>query len=293
MLIRDNVVLRVGQQTDLDLTLEVGEISQRVEVTAEAPQLNTVSGALGTEVSGQYMINMPLQGRDYSPLVFLAPGTTEVANGGTSLPLGGTGFASNGQRYATAEFRLDGGLETNPEGGEGGTTNLQYKPNVEAIQEFKLQNNSFSAEYGSNGGTIVSLVMKSGTNEFHGSGYWFFRRPGLDANDFFSNSAGQPIGPYAIDQWGGTIGGPIRKNKTFFFFDYEKDRNTSPGTTTTSVPTDLQKKGDFSQTFNADGSLNTIFNPFNQSCTVQQDCTRVVSWQRSSRQHDGLDPERT
>ena len=273
-LVRENIVLRVGQQTDLDLKLEVGEISQRVEVSAEAPLLNTVSGALGTEVTGQYMINMPLQGRDYSPLVFLAPGTTEVANGGTSLPLGGTGFASNGQRYATAEFRLDGGLETNPEGGEGGTTNLQYKPNVEAIQEFKLQNNSFSAEYGSNGGTIVSLVMKSGTNQFHGSGYWFFRRPNLDANNFFSNRSGQPIGSYDIDQWGGTIGGPIRKNKTFFFFDYEKDRNTSPGTTTTSVPTDLQRKGDFSQTFNADGSLNTIFNPFNQTC-VQQNCTRA------------------
>ena len=202
-LIRDNVVLRVGQQTDLDLKLEVGEISQRVEVTAEAPQLNTVSGALGTEVSGQYMINMPLEGRDFSPLVFLAPGTTEVANSG-GISLGGTGFASNGQRYATAEFRLDGGLETNPEGGEGGTTNLQYKPVVEAIQEFKLQNNSFSAEYGSNGGTIVSLVMKSGTNQFHGSGYWFFRRPTLDANDFFSNAAGpadwtvrhRPMGRY-------------------------------------------------------------------------------------------------
>lgn len=272
-LIRENVVLRVGQQTDLDLKLEVGEISQRVEVTAEAPQLNTVSGALGTEVSGQYMINMPLEGRDFSPLVFLAPGTTEVANSG-GIALGGTGFASNGQRYATAEFRLDGGLETNPEGGEGGTTNLQYKPVVEAIQEFKLQNNSFSAEYGSNGGTIVSLVMKSGTNQFHGSGYWFFRRPTLDANDFFSNAAGQPIGPYAIDQWGGTVGGPIRKNKTFFFFDYEKDRNTYPSTKTASVPTDLQKKGDFSQTFNPDGSLEQIYNPFNQTC-VQQTCTRA------------------
>src|SRR5579871_6718733 len=258
-LIRDNVVLRVGQQTDLDLKLEIGEISQRVEVTAEAPLLNTVSGALGTEVSGQYMINMPLEGRDYGPLVFLAPGTTEVSNAG-GLALGGTGFASNGQRYATAEFRLDGGLETNPEGGEGGTTNLQYKPNVEAIQEFKLQNNSFSAEYGSNGGTIVSMVMKSGTNQFHGSGYWFFRRPVLDANDFFSNASGQPIGPYDIDQYGGTIGGPIKKNKTFFFFDYERDRNTSPGTVTTSVPTDLQKQGNFSQTFNPDGSQETIFN---------------------------------
>ena len=273
-LVRENVVLRVGQQTDMDLKLEVGEISQQVEVSAEAPLLNTVSGALGTEVSGQYMINMPLEGRDYSGLVLLAPGTTEVANAG-GISLGGTGFASNGQRYATAEFRLDGGLMTNPEGGEGGTTNLQYKPIVEAIQEFKLQNNSFSAEYGSNGGTIVSMVSKSGTNQFHGSGYWFFRRPELDANDFFSNASGQPIGPYDIDQWGGTVGGPIKKNRTFFFFDYEKDRNTYPSTKIASIPTDLQKKGDFSQTFNPDGSLETIFNPFNQTCTVQQVCTRV------------------
>ena len=272
--VRDNVVLRVGQQTDLDLKLEVGEISQQVEVNAQAPLLNTVSGALGTEVAGQYMINMPLEGRDYSPLVFLAPGTTEVANAG-GIALGGTGFASNGQRYATAEFRMDGGLMTNPEGGEGGTTNMQYKPIVEAIQEFKLQNNSFSAEYGSNGGTIVSLVSKSGTNQFHGSGYWFFRRPELDANDFFSNASGQPIGPYDIDQWGGTVGGPIKKNKTFFFFDYEKDRNTYPSTKIASVPTDLQKKGDFSKTFNPDGSLETIFNPFNQSCTTDQVCTRT------------------
>jgi hypothetical protein len=236
--------------------------------------LNTVSGALGTEVTGQYMTNMPLEGRDYSPLVFLAPGTTEVAGAG-GISLGGTGFASNGQRYATAEFRLDGGLQTNPEGGEGGTTNLQYKPVVEAIQEFQLQNNSFSAEYGSNGGTVVSLLMKSGTNRFHGSGYWFFRRPELDANDFFSNASGQPIGPYDIDQWGGTIGGPIKKNKTFFFFDYERDRNTYPSTKIASVPTDLQKSGDFSKTFNPDGSLETIFNPFNQSCTPDQVCTRT------------------
>ena len=272
-LVRENIVLRVGLQTDVDFKLEVGQISQEVDVTAESPQLNTVSGALGTEVSGQYMINMPLEGRDYAPLVYLAPGTTEVANSGTGIALGGTSFSSNGQRYATAEFRLDGGLETNPEGGEGGTTNLQYKPIVEAIQEFKLQNNSFSAEYGSNGGTIVSMIMKSGTNELHGSGYYFFRRPSLDANDFFSNATGQPIGPYAIDQYGGTIGGPIRKNKTFFFFDFEKDRNTSPGTTTASVPTDRQRNGDFSQTFNPDGSLETIFNFFNQSC-VKQVCTR-------------------
>jgi hypothetical protein len=191
---------------------------------------------------------------------------------------GGTVFASNGQRYATAEFRLDGGILSNPEGGEGGSTNVQYKPSVEAIQEFKLQNNSFSAEYGNNGGTVVSIVTKSGTNQFHGSGWWFMRRPSLDANDFFSNAGGQPKGDYAHDQYGGSIGGPVIKQKTFFFFDYERQRNNSPFTINTSVPTDLQKQGDFSKTFNPDGSLEQIFNPKSVACTgagSSLDCQRA------------------
>ncbi|HKX00315.1 MAG TPA: TonB-dependent receptor [Bryobacteraceae bacterium] len=276
-LIRENIVLRVGQQSDLDLQLEVGEISQQVEVTAESPLLNTVSGALGTEVTNKYITAMPLIDRDISTLSFLAPGVTEVSNAGIGSQ-GGTVFASNGQRFATAEFRLDGALLSNPEGGEGGSSNVQYKPSVEAIQEFKLQNNSFSAEYGNNGGTVVSIVTKSGTNQFHGSGWWFFRRPSLDANDFFSNAAGQPIGPYAHDQYGGSVGGPIKKNKSFFFFDYERQRNNGPFTIITSVPTDLQRNGDFSQTFNPDGTVEQIFDPRNTVCTgagSSLDCERA------------------
>src|SRR5882724_2403751 len=276
-LVRENIAVRVGQQSDLDLKLEIGEITQTVEVTAEAPLLNTVSGALGTEVTNKYITAMPLIDRDISTLSFLAPGVTEVSNASIGTQ-GGTVFASNGQRFATAEFRLDGALLSNPEGGEGGSTNVQYKPSVEAIQEFKLQNNSFSAEYGNNGGTVVSIVTKSGTNQFHGSGWWFMRRPSLDANDFFSNAGGQPKGDYAHDQYGGSIGGPIIKQKTFFFFDYERQRNNSPFTLNASVPTDLQKQGDFSQTFNPDGSLEQIFNPKNVTCTgagSSLDCQRA------------------
>ncbi len=258
--VRKNIVLRVGDQTDIDFTLQVGQTTQTVEVTSAAPLLNTVSAALGTEVTNRYIIEMPLFDRDISGLSYLAPGITEVAGGSIGM-LGGTVFASNGQRYATAEIRVDGALATNPEGGEGGTTNSQYKPPVEALQEFKLVNNSLAAEYGNNGGTVINIITKSGTNQFHGSGFYFFRRPGLDSNDFFSNLAGQPKGPYAHDQYGGSIGGPIRKQKTFFFFDLEKTRNNSPFTLTTSVPTALQRQGNFSQTFNPDGSLEQIFNP--------------------------------
>ena len=259
-LVQPNIVLRVGQQSDLAFHLEVGQLTESVEITAEAPILNTVSGALGTEVSNKYISDMPLMDRNITSLAFLAPGVTET-QGGKVGDFGGTMFSSNGQRYASAEFRLDGGVASHPEGGEGGTTYVGYLPSVEAIQEFKVQNNSFSAEYGSNGGTVVSLVTKSGSNALHGSGWYFFRRPGLDANDFFSNRDGEPKGDYAHDQYGGSLGGAIRKEKTFFFTDYEHTRHNVPFTFTTTVPTDAQRAGDFSKTFLGDGSLQTIYNP--------------------------------
>ncbi len=275
-LVRSNISLRVGQQTDLDFTLRVGPTTQIVEVTSAAPLLNTVSAATGTEVTNRYILELPLLDRDIATLSYLAPGVTQVQNASIGM-LGGTVFASNGQRYATAEFRLDGALLSNPEGGEGGTTNVQYKPSVEGIQEFKLINNSFSAEYGNNGGTVINIVTKSGTDHFHGSGWYFFRRPSLDANDFFANRdcppPGDPARPpdgckgtYAHDQYGGSIGGPIRKDKTFFFFDLEKTRDNSPFTFTSTVPTAAQRIGDFSKTYTYDDDgnvvLQQVFNPY-------------------------------
>src|SRR5256885_7257994 len=212
-LVRPNVVLRVSFQTDLDFSLELGQVTQTVEVKGAAPLVNTVSAALGTEVTNRYITEMPLLDRQITGLAFLAPGVTSVAGSGVGT-LGGTNFASNGQRNGTAEFRFDGVLATLPEGGEGGNTFLSYKPSVEDIQEFKLQNNSFSAEYGSNGGTVVNIVTKSGTNQFHGSGFYFFRRPSLDANDFFANRSGEPKGAYAHDQYGGVLRGPPLQKKT-------------------------------------------------------------------------------
>ncbi|HVN80894.1 MAG TPA: TonB-dependent receptor [Terriglobia bacterium] len=266
--VRTKIVLRVGSQTDLDFTLEVGEVTQTVDVTAATPLLNSVSATLGTEVTNRYIVDMPLLDRALTNLTFLAPGVTEVPGAGVDA-IRGTNFVSNGQRNATAEVRLDGGLSTVPESGEGGNTIVNYQPTLEIIQEFKVQNNSFSAEYGNNGGTVVNIVTKSGTDEFHGSGWWFFRRPRFDANDFFSNRDGQPKGDYKKDEWGGSIGGPIKKQKAFFFFDFLKTREDDPGTFTTTVPTAAEKRGDFSNTFNDDGSLQQLFNPFD----VHQDAS--------------------
>jgi Carboxypeptidase regulatory-like domain len=253
--------LRIGTQSDQDVTLQVGSTQQTVEVKGAAPLLNTVSAALGTTVNNQYIQSLPLLDRNIANLSYLSGGVTQVS-GATANMLGGTVFASNGQRYGTAEFRLDGVLATRPEGGEGGNTDVGYMPDVDALQEFRLQNNNMSAEYGNNGGTVVNIVTKSGTNKFHGSGYWFFRRPSFDANDFFTNQGGGTKGPYAHDQYGGSVGGPIRKDKTFFFFDYERFRNNSPFVVNKTVPTMLERQGDFSQSFNDDGSLRQIFNPY-------------------------------
>ncbi len=307
---RPNIVLRVGDQTDLDYTLQVGTVTQVIEITSAAPLLNTVSGSLGAQVTNRYLSELPLLDRDISELPYLAPGVTEVQNARIGQ-LGGTVFASNGQHYATAEFRLDGALLSNPEGGEGGSSIVQYKPSVEDIQEFKLMNNGFSAEYGNNGGTVINIVTKSGTNKFHGAGWYFFRRPSFDANDFFSNRdcppPGDPSRPpdgckgaYAHDQAGGLISGPIFKDKTFFLFNFEKTRDNAPSTSTTSVPTALQRQGNFSQTFNSDGSLESIFNPY---AVAQDPLTgdfirqpfpgNVISGNCTKNQPDPTDPTRT
>ncbi|HSS97985.1 MAG TPA: carboxypeptidase-like regulatory domain-containing protein [Terriglobales bacterium] len=260
--VREHVVLHVGQAIDLNFALQVGSEATSVTVEAGAPQVNTVNSELGTTVNGNYILNMPLFDRNPNALIFLAPGVTNV-NGGDNNALGGLNFSSNGQRTFSAELRLDGAVASNPEGGEGGTNNATYKPSVEGIQEFKLLNNGYSAEYGSNGGTVISMITKSGTNELHGSGFYFTRRPWMDANSYSASQAGEPRQVYKREEYGGAIGGPIVKKKAFFFFDYEHDQFDQPFTISAIVPTALERTGDFSQSANAiDGSQVAIFDPF-------------------------------
>src|SRR5581483_11898264 len=168
------VVLAVDQQATLNFTLSPGAVTTAVEVNTTAPLLDTGSSTLGTEVTNQYIKEIPLPGRNFFGLAFLSGGVTETAGSGTTdnYPTG-TNFVSNGQRNATAEVRIDGALISAPEQGEGATSNVYYEPSVEVVQEFKVQNNSFSAEFGNNGGTVVNMALKSGTNNFHGSAWYF------------------------------------------------------------------------------------------------------------------------
>jgi len=253
---RKGLVLAVSQQASLDFTLSPNTVSESVTVTGEAPLLDTGNASLGTDVTNEYVRDIPLPDRSFFGLVFLAGGVTESAGSGIqdSYP-SGTNFVSNGQRNATAEVRMDGALTSAPEQGEGGTTNVYYQPSVEIVQEFKVENNSFSAEYGNNGGTVVNLVLKEGGNQFHGSGWWFGQRSALDANDFFNNAAGIPKPDHLRDQYGFSLGGPIRKQKTFFFVDFEKVRDNVAVNFSGNVPTADERLGNFS----ADST--SIFNP--------------------------------
>src|SRR5579862_9163564 len=217
---RKGVALAVSQEANINFSLSPGSNIETVNVKDEAPLLDTGNASLGTDVTNEYVRDIPLINRSFFGLVFLAGGVTETSGSGTqdSYP-SGTNFVSNGQRNATAEVRLDGALTSAPEQGEGGNSNVYYQPSVEVIQEFKVANNSFSAEFGNNGGTVLNVLMKQGGNQFHGSGWWFGQRSGLDSNDFFSNSAGLARPDHRHDQYGFMVNGPIRKQKTFFLFD--------------------------------------------------------------------------
>ena len=272
---RRGLVLAVSQQATLDFRLSPSTVTETVNVTAQAPLLDTASASLGTDVTNEYVRDIPLVDRSFFGLVFMAGGVTETAGQGTadSYPTG-TNFVSNGQRNSTAEVRVDGALTSAPEQGEGATTNTYYEPSVEIVQEFKVENNSFSAEFGNNGGTVVNIVLKEGGNKFHGSGWWFGQRSALDSNDFFNNAAGIARPDHLRDQYGFSLSGPIKKEKTFFFVDYEQIRENDPVNIKAFVPTALERMGDFRQTqvICTDSSLGCtlgdpveqqIFNPFN------------------------------
>jgi len=256
-----DIVLAVSQQAVVDVSLQVGTLASSINVTESATLLDTGSATIGTTVSGNTTRDIPLYGRSYFGLVFLSGGVTESPGSGISdnYP-SGTNFISNGQRNATAEVRLDGALTSAPEQGEGGNSNVYYQPSVEVIQEFKVSNNSFSAEFGNNGGTVLNVLMKEGGNVFHGSGWWFGQRSGLDANDFFSNSAGLARPNHKHDQYGFMVNGPVRKQKTFFLFDLEKLKDSSPLQIATTVPTAAERAGDFSQSYYADEDGNPVPN---------------------------------
>ena len=258
--------LVVQQQATIDVELSVGGVSTAIEVIGAAPLLNTAAPTMGQVIENKFIQTAPLSGRNPLALVMLTPGL--VPTEGEASGTAGVNFVANGTRNSTAEVVLDGaaisGIEQN-----SSITDVKYTPSVDVIEEFKVQTNYFSAEFGNTGGAIVNMVSKSGTNEFHGTAYEFYRNSIFNANNFFSNRQGLSIPDSNRKVFGITMGGPViipgvynGKSRTFFFADYEGQRAASATTLTGTVPTDLQKAGDFSQTFRSNGALYTIYNPY-------------------------------
>ncbi|MBI1787910.1 MAG: carboxypeptidase regulatory-like domain-containing protein [Acidobacteria bacterium] len=242
---RAGVRVNIQQQTVVDFSLNPGEVTTTVEVQSSLPVLQTTNGSVGETVTSRTINNLPLSGRNYNFLARLTAGVTHPQPEGRGLNSTGW-FTANGTRPAQNNFLLDG-IDNN-------SNNVDFlsgaayvlKPPVDAVGEFKLQTNAFSAEFGRAGGAVLNASLKSGTNELHGSLWEFLRNDMLDAADFFQNARGQKKGAYRQNQFGASAGGPIMRNRTFVFGDFEGTRIRQAVPTTASVPTALQRAGGFS-----------------------------------------------
>src|SRR5438874_30603 len=260
---QDNVRIDVNQNASVDFSMAVGAFAEVVEVHAGAVELQTEDAETGQVINRRFINDLPLIDRNVLSLTSLAPGVTEMNDFCGQTDCLNTNFVSNGSRGASADFLLDGASATNSEP-NGGITSVTYLPSPEAVEEFKVQQTNFSAEYGFSGASVVNIVSRSGTNKFHGSVYEFFRDDSLDANDWFANRNGDPIPPLRRHNYGGTIGGPIFKNRTFFFFDYDYLTENGASTAQAGVPSDAMRAGDFGElcateggTFNGSGICST------------------------------------
>jgi len=257
--------LQVQQRASLDVQLAVGGVASTVAISGQTPQLDTVDATLGRVVDSQTLLSLPLSDNNALNLVFLAAGVTSPIAPG--LGWTGSNFVSNGSRQAMSDVLVDGVTAAVREQ-NGGATDVKYRPSVENVEEFKVETNSFSAEYGFTGGTVVNMVTRSGTNQYHGVLYETLQNSVLNANDFFANAAGRPLVPSRQNLFGGSLGGPIKiphvydgHDKTFFFFNQEVTRETSQLTTLETHPTSLQLSGNFSQTLTQSGALIPIYDP--------------------------------
>jgi hypothetical protein len=259
--VQDGLQLSVNQTARLDFALPVGDVKETLSVTAETPLLQTDDSALGGLVDNAKIINLPLNGRNPFSLAALEPGVQPQGGFFTPRvfqePTLQANFTVNGSASMTNEIMIDG--TSNIVAGHG---QLALTPSIDGIEEFRILSSTFSAEFGRTGGGVVNIVTKAGTNQFHGSLFHFLRNRVLDANNFFNNRSNVGRPPFVFNQFGGAIGGPIRKNRTFFFFNYDGTQVRRGVVFIGTVPTAEQRTGSFARTLTANGQLVTISNPF-------------------------------
>jgi hypothetical protein len=246
-LTHDGVRLATGETVRLDLRLEIGAVVEAVTVSADAPLLRSETSALGQVIDNRRIVDLPLNGRSFITLATLAPGIAVPPPPAAPFP------RINGGRPRTNEYLFDGISVLQPEPGQ-----VAFFPNVDAIQEFKIESNSPPAEFGRFNGGVVNLTTKSGSNAFRGSAFEFLRHESLNArNVFASTSAVKP--QFRRNQFGGVLGGPLRRDQTFFFADYQGQRQTIGRTVISTVPTQLQRQGTFTEAIA--GRVPAIYDP--------------------------------
>jgi hypothetical protein len=243
-----NIEVGVDQRVRIDLKLEVGAMTESVSIRAETPLVQTSSSELGTTVGNEQIEALPLNGRNFVNLTRTVPGVlrgipgSNIDGAGSLAWRASASFSANGQRARDNNFMLDG-VDNN----ETWLQTVVIFPSVDALDEFKLQTSTYSAEYGRSLGGVVNLQIKSGTNKLHGSGFEFHRDDAFDANNFFNNRAGRAKPDFTQNQFGGTLGGAIVKDKTFFFGDYQGHRELQGQTFLSTVPSVAMRSGNFSE----------------------------------------------
>jgi hypothetical protein len=262
--VRSDITVNVQDRVRVDAALEVGAVTDTVEVQAAAPLLQTDTSYLGQVVESQRIVDLPLNGRYFSRLAILTAGTAPTPAGARDEKTGG--FSSNGVRPYQNNYLLDG--VDNNSMSEDMVSQAAYVvgPPPDAIAEFKVQTNSMSAEFGRSGGAVLNVTIKSGTNQLHGTLYEFLRNSALDAKNFF-DSPDNPIPEFRLNQFGGSVGGPIAKNRTFFFFDYQGTRQRTGHTSFATLPPDAWRNGDFS-------GFQPIFDPATTTIDANGNATR-------------------
>ena len=255
-----DVRLEVTQVARVDFTLTPGEISERVTVTGQTPIIDTDTAEVGAVIEEKRILDLPLRGRDLVKLAYLTTGGVqerpEIGFGQEQYAYGGGYPSYNGMLARSNQITLDG---ANNQGFR--TARPTVQPTPETVQEFKIITNNYSAEYGRVGGAVISMLSKSGSNEFHGHGWYYFRDESLDAANFFTNRTGSEKLPVNYQIFGGSVGGPLIKDRTFFFTHYERFIDDFEQIGFLTVPSTAMIGGDFSGA-GASGQISQLYNPF-------------------------------
>jgi len=277
--VRKDIVLDVQQRIRLDFTLKVGSVTEIAEVSGAPPLLETESASLGDVVTSQTVELLPLNGRRYTDLAELTSGVSKViegpVNGGSSPTNGNAGgsFAVNGMRGDQNNFMLDGIDNNSNDNGD-----VAILSSVDAIAEFKIQTSNYSPEFGRSGGAVINASTKSGTNQFHGSAWEFLRNDALDSAQY-GFGTNLPKAPFKQNQFGATIGGPVIKEKVFFFGDYEGTRIRSAQTDIVTVPSAAETTGNFSDILDVTSvtGTNALGRPIYSGEIYDPSTTRTVA----------------